>query len=167
MPSRLLFPWNFPGKNTGVDCHFLFQEIFLTRDQTHVSCVFCIGRRMLYHCNYCTTVTILNHQMFHNSLCWVHYLLSGEGVKDTVAVTWNMHWLAQNDCLQWTWIQLVLQRQPVLLSPGKASCHLNAHPVVLHVNFTLADWIPILPTNQQWICLQLHNHIIQVFKINV
>ena len=22
--------WDFPGKNTGVDCHFLLQEIFLT-----------------------------------------------------------------------------------------------------------------------------------------
>ena len=22
---RLLFPWDFPGKNTGVDCHFLHQ----------------------------------------------------------------------------------------------------------------------------------------------
>ena len=24
-PARLLCPWNFPGKNTGVDCHFLLQ----------------------------------------------------------------------------------------------------------------------------------------------
>ena len=22
-PTRLLCPWDFPGKNTGVDCHFL------------------------------------------------------------------------------------------------------------------------------------------------
>ena len=28
---RLLFPWNFPGKNTGVGCHFLLQGIFLTQ----------------------------------------------------------------------------------------------------------------------------------------
>ena len=26
-PSRLLCPWNFPGKNTGVSCHFLLQGI--------------------------------------------------------------------------------------------------------------------------------------------
>ena len=26
-----------PGKNTGVGCHALLQEIFPTRDQTHVS----------------------------------------------------------------------------------------------------------------------------------
>ena len=29
--ARLLCPWNFPGKNTEVDCHFLLQGIFLTQ----------------------------------------------------------------------------------------------------------------------------------------
>ena len=24
-PNRLLCPWDFPGKNTGVDCHFLLR----------------------------------------------------------------------------------------------------------------------------------------------
>ena len=28
---RLLCPWNFPGKNTGVGCHCLLQGIFLTQ----------------------------------------------------------------------------------------------------------------------------------------
>ena len=30
-PARLLCPWNSPGKNTGVCCHFLLQGIFLTQ----------------------------------------------------------------------------------------------------------------------------------------
>ena len=30
-PARLFCPWNFPGKNTGVDCHFLLQGIFQTQ----------------------------------------------------------------------------------------------------------------------------------------
>jgi len=31
-PTRLLCPWNFPGKkHTGVGCHFLLQGIFLTQ----------------------------------------------------------------------------------------------------------------------------------------
>ena len=30
-PTRLLCPWGFPSKNTGVGCHFLLQRIFLTR----------------------------------------------------------------------------------------------------------------------------------------
>ena len=29
-PARLLCPWNFPGKNTGVGCHALLQRIFPT-----------------------------------------------------------------------------------------------------------------------------------------
>ena len=30
-PTRLLCPWSSPGKNTGVDCHFLLQGNFLTQ----------------------------------------------------------------------------------------------------------------------------------------
>ena len=30
-PARLLCPWDSPSKNTGVDCHFLLQGIFLTQ----------------------------------------------------------------------------------------------------------------------------------------
>ena len=30
-PARLLYPWDSPGKNTGVSCHFLFQGIFPTQ----------------------------------------------------------------------------------------------------------------------------------------
>ena len=30
-PSRILCPWNFPGKNTGVRCRSLLLEIFLTQ----------------------------------------------------------------------------------------------------------------------------------------
>ena len=29
--TRLLHPWDFPGKSTGVGCHFLLQGIFLTQ----------------------------------------------------------------------------------------------------------------------------------------
>ena len=38
-PTRLLCPWNFLGKNTGMGCHFLFRGSFRPRDRTHVSCV--------------------------------------------------------------------------------------------------------------------------------
>ena len=34
----------FPRQDTGVGCHFLLQGIFLTQDQTCISCVSCIGR---------------------------------------------------------------------------------------------------------------------------
>ena len=44
--ARLLCPWDFPGKNSGVGCHFLLQGIFPTQD---VSWISCIGRWILYH----------------------------------------------------------------------------------------------------------------------
>ena len=39
---RLLCPWNSPDKNTGLSCHFLLQGIFLTRDGSLISCIYCI-----------------------------------------------------------------------------------------------------------------------------
>ena len=36
---RVLCPWAFPGKSTGVGFNFLLQGIFLTRYWTHVSCI--------------------------------------------------------------------------------------------------------------------------------
>ena len=36
-PTRLLGPWDSPGKNTEVGCHFLLQGSSLPRAQTHVS----------------------------------------------------------------------------------------------------------------------------------
>ena len=34
------YPWDFPGKNTGVDCHFLLQEIFM--NQGLILCLPCL-----------------------------------------------------------------------------------------------------------------------------
>ena len=42
---RLLCPWDSPGKNTGVGCHFLLQGIF----PTHISYVSCSSKRIPYH----------------------------------------------------------------------------------------------------------------------
>ena len=47
-PARLLCPWNFLGKNTGVGCHFLLYGIFPTQGSNPL-CVSCMGRQILYH----------------------------------------------------------------------------------------------------------------------
>ena len=44
--TRLLCPWDFPGKNTGAGCHFLLQEIFLTQG-LNPGVLHC--RQTLYH----------------------------------------------------------------------------------------------------------------------
>ena len=48
-PTRLLCPWNFPGKNTGVGCHALLKGSSQPRDWTLISYISCIGRQVLYH----------------------------------------------------------------------------------------------------------------------
>ena len=44
-PTRLLCPWDFPGKNTGVGCHCLLQRIFPTQG-SNPGLLHC--RQMLY-----------------------------------------------------------------------------------------------------------------------
>ena len=48
-PNRLLCPWDFPGKNTRVGCHFLLQEIFPTQ-RMNPGLLHC--RQTLYHLNH-------------------------------------------------------------------------------------------------------------------
>ena len=45
-PTRLLCPWNSPGKNTGMCSHSLLQEIFLTQG-SNLGLLYC--RQILYH----------------------------------------------------------------------------------------------------------------------
>ena len=47
--SALCHPWNFPGKNTGVSCHFLLQGIFPTQG-SNLHLLYLLGREILYHC---------------------------------------------------------------------------------------------------------------------
>ena len=57
-PSRLLCPWDFPGKNTGVGCHFFLQGISRTQGSNpHLLC--------LLHCR----------QVLHHGATWEAQLL--------------------------------------------------------------------------------------------
>ena len=59
-PTRLLHPWDFPGKSIGMDCYFLFQRIFPTQG-SNLGLPHC--RQTLYH---------LSH---HRSLCYVYFTI--------------------------------------------------------------------------------------------
>ena len=48
LPVRFLCPWDFPGKNTGVGCHFLLQGIFLTEGSNYCLCCLLHCRWVLY-----------------------------------------------------------------------------------------------------------------------
>ena len=58
-PARLLRPWDFPGKNPGVGCHFLLQGIFLTQE----------SNPGLTHCR--QTPYLLSHQ--GSPTCYIYY----------------------------------------------------------------------------------------------
>ena len=54
-PTRLLCPWDFPGKKAGVGCHFLLQYIF--QEQGLKMCLMC-----LLHYQAESFTTFLSHQ---------------------------------------------------------------------------------------------------------
>ena len=70
-----LCPYDFPGKNPGVGCHFLLQEIFLTQGLN--PCLLC-----LLHCRwilYCTDLKIKAKRNFYlGSYCWIFQRLSAK-----------------------------------------------------------------------------------------
>ena len=54
-PTRLLCPWDSPGKNTGVGGHFLLQGIFPTQG-LNPGLLQC--RKILYHLNYQESIQV-------------------------------------------------------------------------------------------------------------
>ena len=54
-PARLLCPWDFPGKNTAVGCHFLLQGIFQTQG-LNLGSLHC--RQTLYHLSHQGRLTV-------------------------------------------------------------------------------------------------------------
>ena len=73
--TRLLCPWNFPSKNTGVGCHFLLQGSFWPTDRTWASCVSCICRQILYQWaprKQYTLASILNLEFYFKVKNFIH-----------------------------------------------------------------------------------------------
>ena len=65
-PARLLYPWNSPGKNTGVGCHSFLQRIFPTQGSI-LGLLHC--RLILYHLSEqerpLTTICIFNSSFWN------------------------------------------------------------------------------------------------------
>ena len=64
--ARLLCPWDSPGKNTGVGCHFLSKRIILTQG-SNLGLLHC--RQILYGLNHPT----FKHLTFIKSTVWCNY----------------------------------------------------------------------------------------------
>ena len=61
--TRLLCPWGFPGKNTGVGCHFLLQGIFHTQG---LNPGLLHWRQMLYPLSHQRSYLIYKMEPFYN-----------------------------------------------------------------------------------------------------
>ena len=67
-PTRFLCPWDFPGKNTGVGCHFLLQEIFPTQG-LNLGLPHC--RQTLYRLSYQGSIMVRGLQMGEAIRKWI------------------------------------------------------------------------------------------------
>ena len=60
-PTRLLCPWNFPGKNIGVGCHSLLQGIFLIQ-RSNLGLLYC--KQILYQLSRQESLLLQKYSIF-------------------------------------------------------------------------------------------------------
>ena len=72
LPTRLLCPWDSPGKNTGVSCLFLLQGIFLTQGlNLHLlHCRQILNRWALMVLNMNSMSLKAKHQIYNGAMQW-------------------------------------------------------------------------------------------------
>ena len=92
-PTRLLCPWNFLGRNIGLGCQSLFQEIFLTQG-LRLGLPHC--RQILHH---------LSHQgRINTGVCDI---LEKEMATHSSSLAWGIPWTEEPGGLQSTGSQRV------------------------------------------------------------
>ena len=70
-PTRIICPQDSPGKNTGMNVHALFQKHSRHRDQTHISCVSCIGRQVTH--GHMVKKTRMNLSLNHKNVYFLFF----------------------------------------------------------------------------------------------
>ena len=101
-PTRLLHPWTFPSKNTGVGCHFLLQGIFLTQ-QLNLGLLH--YRQMPYCLSHKGSMTYLDSVLkAETSLCWQRSVSSKLAFVSSHVWMWELDhkedWTLKNWCFQ-------------------------------------------------------------------
>ena len=116
-PTRLLCPWNSPGKNTGVGCHSLLQGIFLTQ-QLSPHTLHC--KQILY---------LLSHLQFSSvqSLSCIWLMLTPLIVAHQAAL--SMEFSRQD-----TGVDSHFLLQGIFLTQGLNSCLLHCRQMFYHVS---------------------------------
>ena len=96
-PARLLCPWNFPGKSTGVNCHFLLQ-CMKVKSESEISQL-CPTLSDPMHCSLPSSSM---HGIFQaRVLEWVAIAFSGRAHgRHPINICW-MGWLLTKYLLNW------------------------------------------------------------------
>ena len=115
--SWLLRPWGFPGKNTGVCCHFLLQGIFPTQG---LSPSLLLGRGIL--CHWATQKALLVHNKHSVSACIIILPISILFPTESL-LPWQVPGAAGRITYAWLWCwdspyQPLLHR--LRTSPGRS-----------------------------------------------
>ena len=129
--ARLFCPWDFPGKNTGVGCHFLLQGSSWPRAWTCISCIFCIGRCIL--CHWATREA--HHQIFLNP--WQQLLYS----KISTTLSFQA-WYANRIVYHVTILVLAFLLRVILQRFNQVILYLNGPFVKLLLYFHGMDALP-------------------------
>ena len=121
----LLCPWDSPGKNTGVGCHFLLQEIFPTQG----------SNPGLPHCG--QTLYHLSHQ--------------GSSLMDSVNVNWMNGWVSKCSqgfcCDPSSWVLQKWVQEPPTTHPHCSITHLLI--LKLHLSFQMVLVVKNPPANAE------------------
>ena len=124
--TKLLCPWDSPGKNTGVDCNFLLQGIFPTQDGIRICCVSCIASRFFTH--WAITVNPSSFSLSYSMLSLVF-----KRVSFSIQVT-QISWMIElkpmsryqktdfHVLFHKSYLDLVLNRGWKFQSPSQAAC---------------------------------------------
>ena len=91
LPTRLLRPWDFPGKGTGVGCHFLLQGIFPTQG-SNLGLPHC--RQTLYRLSHHKTG--FSFSLFQTQVSLPARKVRPRGHPRTVGSGWQESWFDNN-----------------------------------------------------------------------
>ena len=119
-PTRLLCPWDFPGKNTGVGCYFLLQGIFPTQE----------WNQGLLHCRH--FFTVLSHGGSYLTVQEVNVKsLSRVRLCDPMDCSLpgsSIHGIFQPRVLEWVAISFSRDLPNPGIEPGSPALHADALP---------------------------------------
>ena len=93
-PSRLLHPWDFPGKRTGVGCHCLFQDISLAASKHYFFySMFNLSRRKR---DFTSFIPLLNYIKCHSSVMQQSFEAENTYLRYSMAtsVEWALNQMA-------------------------------------------------------------------------